>query len=68
VLLIGGAARSSLDTSWQWVPLWLPAGLACIGVALLLHQSDTRQQNANQPPRPKPRRPRSFRTPHKPPA
>ena len=39
VLLIGGATRSLLDASWQWVPLWLPVGLACIGAALLLHRS-----------------------------
>jgi hypothetical protein len=44
VLLIGGATRSSLDASWRWVPLWLPVGLACIGVALLLHRADARGQ------------------------
>jgi hypothetical protein len=40
-LLIGGATRSSLDASWQWVPVWLPVGLACLGAALLLHRSST---------------------------
>ena len=45
VLLIGGAARSSLDASWHWVPLWLPVGLACIGAALLLHRSDVRRSS-----------------------
>jgi hypothetical protein len=43
VLLIGGATRSSLDASWQWVPLWLPIGLACIGAALLLHRAEVRR-------------------------
>ena len=45
VLLVGGATRSSLDASWQWVPLWLPVGLACLGAALLLHRSDVRQSS-----------------------
>jgi hypothetical protein len=45
VLLIGGATRSSLDASWQWVPLWLPVGLACIGAALLLHRSGVRRSS-----------------------
>jgi hypothetical protein len=44
VLLVGGATRSSLDASWQWVSLWLPVGLVCIGAALLLHRSDVRRQ------------------------
>jgi hypothetical protein len=44
VLLIGGATRSSLDESWRWVPLWLPVGLACVGVALLLRRSDAHRQ------------------------
>jgi hypothetical protein len=44
VLLVGGATRSSLDASWQWVSLWLPVGLVCIGAALLLHRADARGQ------------------------
>ena len=34
-LLVGGSARSALDGSWHWVPVWLPVGLACLGAALL---------------------------------
>jgi hypothetical protein len=44
VLLIAGATRSSLDASWQWVSLWLPVGLACMGTALLLHRADARKR------------------------
>ena len=55
VLLIGGATRSSLDASWQWVPLWLPVGLACIGAALLLHRSDMRTQKRVEGIAPSPR-------------
>jgi hypothetical protein len=55
VLLIGGATRSSLDADWQWVPLWLPVGLACIGAALLLHRSDTRRQKRTEGIAPSPR-------------
>jgi hypothetical protein len=39
VLLVGGATRSTLDASWQWVPVWLPVGLTCLAAALLLHRS-----------------------------
>ena len=43
-LLIGGGTRSALDVSWHWVPLWLPAGLACLGAAVLLEQSERRRK------------------------
>jgi hypothetical protein len=46
VLLVGGATRSSLDASWHWVPVWLPLGLACLGAALLLHQSSVAARGA----------------------
>jgi hypothetical protein len=39
-LLVGGATRSALDASWQWVPVWLSIGLACFGAALLLRRSN----------------------------
>jgi hypothetical protein len=68
VLLIGGATRSSLDASWQWVPLWLPVGLACIGAALLLHRSDVRRQQRAERIAPSVRNTRSVRTMHNPPS
>jgi HAAS len=68
VLLIGGATRSSLDGSWQWVSLWLPVGLACIGAALLLHRSDVRREKRAVGIGPSPGDTRSVRTVHNPPA
>jgi HAAS len=68
VLLVGGAMRSSLDASWQWVSLWLPVGLACFGSALLLHRADVRRQKQAEGIAPSPRRTRSMRTVHNPPA
>jgi hypothetical protein len=48
VLLIGGTTRSALDASWQWVPVWLPVGLACFGAALLLHRSSSGTYGADR--------------------
>jgi hypothetical protein len=45
VLLVGGATRSSLDESWQWVPVWLPLGIACLPAALQLRQWDRRRRD-----------------------
>lgn len=50
VLFILGTARSSLDAAWQWVPVWLAVGFACIGAALLLHRAGVRGQKS--PPSP----------------
>lgn len=32
-LIVGGAIRSGLDTSWYWVPFWAVAGVVCLLVA-----------------------------------
>jgi hypothetical protein len=66
VLLIGGATRSSLDGSWQWVSLWLPVALACIGAALLLHRADARRQKRVERTAPSVSQTRSVRTVHNP--
>jgi HAAS len=68
VLLIGGATRSSLDASWQWVSLWLPVGLACIGAALLLHRANVRRQKHAEGIAPGTRNTRSVNTVYNPPA
>jgi hypothetical protein len=68
VLLVGGATRSSLDARWQWVSLWLPVGLACIGAALLLHRSDVRRQKRAEGIAPSSGSTRSVHTVHNPPA
>jgi hypothetical protein len=59
VLLVGGAARSSLDASWHWVPLWLPVGLLCITAALVLHRSDKLRDGHSDRVQRKPRQPSS---------
>jgi hypothetical protein len=68
VLLVGGATRSSLDGRWQWVSLWLPVGLTCIGAALLLHRSDVRRQKRAEGIAPSAGSTSSVRTVHNPPA